>query len=64
MAFNLPYVYDYIIKLCRQRAEVTKNHENKHIRSIGQGEAKPREYKTLKLGGAKLTTVQVTKLPL
>jgi hypothetical protein len=21
-AFNLPYVYDYIIKLCRQKAEV------------------------------------------
>jgi hypothetical protein len=22
MAFNLPYVYDYITKLCRQQAEV------------------------------------------
>jgi hypothetical protein len=30
-AFNLPYVYDYVIKLCRQQAEVI-NHENEHVR--------------------------------
>jgi hypothetical protein len=50
-AFNLPYVYDYIIKLCRQQAEVIQNHENEHVRGIGQGEAKLRKYKRLKLGG-------------
>jgi hypothetical protein len=27
-AFNLPYVYDYTTKLCRQQAEVIENHEN------------------------------------
>jgi hypothetical protein len=37
-AFNLPYVYDYITKLCRQRAEVIQNHENDYVRGIGQGE--------------------------
>jgi hypothetical protein len=42
-AFNLPYVYDYITKLCRQQAEVIQNHEN--VRGIGQGEARHRKYK-------------------
>jgi hypothetical protein len=50
--FNLLYVNNYITKLCRQQAEVIQNHENEHVCSIGQGEA------------VKLTTVQVTKLPL
>jgi hypothetical protein len=50
-AFNLPYVYDYI-KLCRKQAEVIRNHENKHVRGIGQGEATHRNYKRLKLGGS------------
>jgi hypothetical protein len=50
-AFNLPYVYDYIIKLCRQQAEVIQNHDNEHVRSIGQGEAIHKKYKKLKLGG-------------
>jgi hypothetical protein len=27
-AFNLPYVYDYITKLCRRQAEVVQNLEN------------------------------------
>jgi hypothetical protein len=37
--FNLPYVYDYITKLCRQQAEVMQIYENEHVRGIGQGEA-------------------------
>jgi hypothetical protein len=51
MSFNLPYVYDYVTTLCRQQAEVIQNHENKHISSTGQGEARHRKYKKLKLGG-------------
>jgi hypothetical protein len=50
-AFNLPYVYDYKTKLCRQQAEVTQNYDKKHVRSVGQGEARRRKYKRLKLGG-------------
>jgi hypothetical protein len=38
--FNLPYVHNFITKLCRLEAEVTQNHENEHVRSIGQGEAR------------------------
>jgi hypothetical protein len=50
-AFNLLYIHDYIIKLCRQQAKVIQNHDNEHVRSIGHGEARHRKYKRLKLGG-------------
>jgi hypothetical protein len=49
-SFHMPYVYDYIT-LCRQQAEVIQNHENENVRYIGQGEARHRKYKRLKLGG-------------
>jgi hypothetical protein len=51
MAFKLPYVYDYITKLCRQQSEVIQNHENANVRNIGQGEPRHMKYKRLKLGG-------------
>jgi hypothetical protein len=64
-AFNLPSVYDYITKLCSQQAEIIQNHENGHVRSIGQGEARHRKYCIigLNLVMVKFTVVQVTKLP-
>jgi hypothetical protein len=49
-AFNHPYVYDYITKLCGRQAEVIQNHENEHVRRIGQDEATHRKYNRLKLG--------------
>jgi hypothetical protein len=49
-AFQIPYVFYYITKLCRQQAEVSQNHENENVRYIGQGEARHRKYKRLKLG--------------
>jgi hypothetical protein len=51
MAFKLPYIYDFIKKICRQQAEVIQNHENANVRNIGQGEPQHRKYKRLKLGG-------------
>jgi hypothetical protein len=51
VTFQIPYVYDYITKLCRQQAEVIQNHDNENVRNIGQGEARHRKYKRLKLGG-------------
>jgi hypothetical protein len=51
MAFKLPYIYDYITKLCRQQAEVIQNYENANVRNTGQGEPRHRKYKRLKLGG-------------
>jgi hypothetical protein len=49
MAFKLPYVYDYMTKLCRQQAEVIQSHENANIRNIGEGELRHRKCKRLKL---------------
>jgi hypothetical protein len=51
MAFHLPYVYDYVTKLCRQQAEIILNHDNDNVSYIGHGEARHRKYKRLKLGG-------------
>jgi hypothetical protein len=39
------------MELCTQRAKIIQHHENEHIRSVGQGEARYRKYKMLKLGG-------------
>jgi hypothetical protein len=50
-AFHMPYVYDYITKSIRQLAEVIQNHENENVCYIGQGEARHKKYKRLKLGG-------------
>jgi hypothetical protein len=63
MVFKIPYVYDYITKLCKPQAEIIQNHDNENVRNIGQGEARHRKYKGLKLGGVKHTTIQVTRLP-
>jgi hypothetical protein len=54
VAFQIPYVYDYITKLCRQQAEIIQNHDNENVRKIGQDEARHRKYKRLKLGGGHL----------
>jgi hypothetical protein len=62
MAFNLPYVYDYIINLCRQQAEVMQNLETEPVRGIGQGEARHRKYKRLKLGGGQTDECPTTQL--
>jgi hypothetical protein len=40
LAFQIPFVYDYIPKLCRQQVEVIQNDDNKNVRTIGQGEAR------------------------
>jgi hypothetical protein len=42
-AFKLPYLYDYITKLCRQQAEVMQNYENFH--NNGQGKPRHRKFK-------------------
>jgi hypothetical protein len=49
MVFQVSYIYDYIIKLCRKKAEVIQNCENANFSHIGKGEARRRN--RLKLGG-------------
>lgn len=51
VALKIPYVYDSIIKLCRQHAEVVQNHESENNRNIGPSETGHRKYVRLKLGG-------------
>jgi hypothetical protein len=51
MVFHLPYVYDYMTKLCRQQKGVILNHDNENVHDIGQSEARHRKYERLKLGG-------------
>jgi hypothetical protein len=50
ICLQIPYVYDYINKLCIQQAQVIQDHENKHVRNTGQGEAPHTKYKRLKQG--------------
>jgi hypothetical protein len=54
LAFKIPYVYDYITKLCRRQAEVILNHENPNVHAVGQGEARHRKHKRLKIGGGQV----------
>jgi hypothetical protein len=35
VAFKIPYVYDFITKLCRQQAEVIQNHHNPNAFNMG-----------------------------
>jgi hypothetical protein len=60
-AFNSPYIYNYITKLCRQQARVIENHKNENVRK-----AKPdtKNIRGLNLAAAKRTTVQVSRLSL
>jgi hypothetical protein len=60
VAFKIPYVCDYITKLCRKQAEVIQNYLTANLRAIRHGEAKRRKYKRLKPGGGEATTVQAT----
>jgi hypothetical protein len=50
--------------LCKKQAEVIRNHENEHVRGVGQGEAKHRKYNRLKLEVGQAFDVQVTTQPL
>jgi hypothetical protein len=49
--FQIPNVYDYLAKLCKEETQVIKNVENAHIRKIAKGESLHRKYKRFKLGG-------------
>jgi hypothetical protein len=34
VAFQIPYVYDYITKLCRRQAYIILNYENENVSNI------------------------------
>jgi hypothetical protein len=54
VAFRIPFVYDYITKLCRMQVEVIPNHRNPIVCDTGQGESMCRKYKRLKLGSSQV----------
>jgi hypothetical protein len=62
MAFKIPYVNEYITKLCRQQAEVIQNHDNENVRNIGQGIEYIESIRGLNLAAVKHTSVQATGL--
>jgi hypothetical protein len=49
--FRIPYGHDYITKLWRTTAEVILYYVNPKVCGTGQGEARHRKDKRLKLGG-------------
>jgi hypothetical protein len=63
VALQVPYVYDYMTKLCRRQAEIIHTHENENVRNIGQGKAPNRKYNRLKnLAAVICMSVQVSRL--
>jgi hypothetical protein len=51
VAFKIPYMYNYITKLCMTQAEVILNHRNPTVHGTGQGETIHGKYNRLQLGG-------------
>jgi hypothetical protein len=60
MTFELPYVYDYITKLCWQQAEVIQNRDNAMFATLYKANPDTGNIRGLNLAAVKLTTVQVT----
>jgi hypothetical protein len=60
MASKISYIYDYINKLCRTKAEVILKNENPNVHGTEQEEAIHRKYERLKLGGGLPKVVQLT----
>jgi hypothetical protein len=48
-AFKLPYLCDYVTKLCKQ--QVILNHKNRNDRNNGHGEPRHSKYERLKFRG-------------
>jgi hypothetical protein len=51
VVFRIPYIYDYITKLCGRQAKIIHNDKNENLHNIGQDETPNRKNKRLKLGG-------------
>jgi hypothetical protein len=51
VAFQIPYMYNYITKLCRQQAKVIQDYKKANACNNEHGEARHRKYKKLKVGG-------------
>jgi hypothetical protein len=54
VTYKIPYVYHFIIKLCRQQAEFIWIYGNEEVRKNGGGEVQPQIIKGLKHGAGQL----------
>jgi hypothetical protein len=61
-AFQIPYVYDYITKSCRQQAEVIQNHEMKMFATLDKVKTNTNNIRALNWAAVMCTTVQVSRL--
>jgi hypothetical protein len=64
MTFKLPYVYDYIRKLCRQQAKSYKTMIMKMFATLDKEKSNTENIRGLNWAAVRHTTVQVTRLPL
>jgi hypothetical protein len=61
VTFKIPYVYDYIIKLCRRQAEVILNHQNPMYVQLDKEKPGVGNTRGLNLAAVKPMTFQVPK---
>jgi hypothetical protein len=61
LAFHIPYVYDYITKLCRQQAEVIQTIAMEMFATLDKAKPTTGNKRGLNLAAVKHTTVQVSK---
>jgi hypothetical protein len=62
MAFHLPYVYNYMTKLCGQQAEVIINRDNENFCILYKAKPDIENIRGLNLAAIRHTTVLVTRL--
>jgi hypothetical protein len=51
IAFKIPYISDFVTKLCGEQATVIRNHGNVNICNIGQDQVQHEQYERLELDG-------------
>jgi hypothetical protein len=61
VAFQIPYVYDYVTKSCRQQAEVIQNHENELFATLDKARPHTENIRGSNLAAVIYTAVQVSK---
>jgi hypothetical protein len=60
VAFQLPYVYDYVTKLCRRQVEMIHNHEHEMYAILDKVKPHTENIRGLNFASVTCTTVQVS----
>jgi hypothetical protein len=60
---QIPYVYDYITKSCRQQPEVIQNHVNEMFATLNKAKPDTEHVRDLNVAAVMCTTLQVSRLP-